>query len=222
MLFQQLDLSGLDGWSDRNQAAAWVLSAEYHDIFSLEPGELSCIDVAKHEIRFFDDQPFKERFQRIPPLMVDELCAHKKEMLYVVTIHSSQSPQCNMVVLVCKKDYSLPFHIDFCKLNARTKKDSYPLPQIEEAIESLDGAWCFSCLDLKVGFWQIATDETSKQYTAFTMGILGCFECTHMPFGVCNAPAACDSLLEDGGGALAALVCCVWSLPGTQPEAKTH
>ena len=83
LLFQQLDLSGLDKWSDRNQAAAWALLAEYHDIFSLEPGELGCTDLAKHEIRVTDDEPFKERFQRIPPLMVDEVCAHMKEMLEV-------------------------------------------------------------------------------------------------------------------------------------------
>ena len=63
------------------------------------------------------------------------------------------------VVLVCKKDGGLCFYIDFCKLNARTKKDSYPLPQIQEATESLVGVGYFSCLDLKAGFWQIAMDE---------------------------------------------------------------
>ena len=73
-----------------------------------------------------------------------------------------------MVILVCKKDGGLHFCIDFCKLNARTKKDSYLLPQIQEAIESIVGVGYF-CLDLKVGFWQIALDEALKQYTAFTV-----------------------------------------------------
>ena len=50
MLFQQVELSGLEGWSDKNQAATKVLLAEYHDIFSLEPGELGCTDLAKNEI----------------------------------------------------------------------------------------------------------------------------------------------------------------------------
>ena len=66
LLFQQLDLSGLDKWSDRNQVAVWAQLAEYHDIFSLEPGELGCTDIAKHEIRVVDDKPFKERFWRTP------------------------------------------------------------------------------------------------------------------------------------------------------------
>ena len=53
------------------------------------------------------------------------------------------------------------------------KKDSYPLLRIQEALESLVGAGHFSCLDLKLGFWQIKMDEASEQYTAFTVGILG-------------------------------------------------
>ena len=71
LLFQQLDLSGLDKWSDGNQVAAWALLAEYHNIFSLEPEEFGCMDLAKHKIRVVDDEPYKERFWRIPPPMVD-------------------------------------------------------------------------------------------------------------------------------------------------------
>ena len=48
VLLQQLDLSDLEGWSKANQAAAHALLAEYHDIFSLEPRELGCTDLAKH------------------------------------------------------------------------------------------------------------------------------------------------------------------------------
>ena len=124
LLFQQLDLSGLGKWLDRNQAAAWALLAEYQDIFSLVPGELGCIDLAKHEIRVVNHEPFKERFWRISPPMVDEVHAHMTDMLEAGAIHLSQSSWCNAVVLVHKKDRGLCLCIDFCKLNARTKKDS--------------------------------------------------------------------------------------------------
>ena len=162
VLLQQLDLSGLEGWCKANQATTKALLAEYHDIFSLEPGELGCTDLAKHEIKVIDDEPFKEWFWRIPLPMVEEVQTHLKKMLIVGTIHPSQSPWCNAVLLVHKKDRGLHFCIDFCKLNGRTKKDSYPLLQIQEAIESLLGAEIFSCLDLKVNFWQTAMDEASK------------------------------------------------------------
>ena len=114
----------------------------------------------------------------------------------------SQSPWCNAVVLVCKKDRDLHFCIDFWKLNARTKKDSYPLPWIQEAIENIVGVGYFSCLDLKAGFWQIAMDEALKQYTVFTIGNLGCFKCEHMLFWLCNAPAMFQRLLQNCLGEL--------------------
>ena len=57
----------LGGMSEGNQAAAWALLVEYHDIFSLKPGKLGCADLVKHEIRVTDDEPFKERFWRNPP-----------------------------------------------------------------------------------------------------------------------------------------------------------
>ena len=87
-----------------------------------------------------------------------------------------------------KKDGGLQFCINFQKLNVRKKKDSYPLLQIQEAIESLVGAGHFSCLDLKTVFWQIAMDEALKQYTAFTVWNVVFFKCECMPFGLCNAP----------------------------------
>ena len=65
VVFQQLDLSGLEGWSAKNWAMTHALLAEYHDILSLELGELGCTDLAKQEIKVTDDEPFKERFWRI-------------------------------------------------------------------------------------------------------------------------------------------------------------
>ena len=107
------------------------------------------MSLAKHEIRVVDDETFKERFQRIPPPMVEEVRSHVKEMWEAGAIHPSQRPWCNTVMLVRKNYRGLHFCINFCKLNAGTKKDSYPLPHIQESIESLIGAGYFSCLDLK-------------------------------------------------------------------------
>ena len=90
--------------------------------------------------------------------MVEEVCMYVKEMLGVGAICPGQGPWCTAVILVHKKDRGLHFCINICKLNARTKKDSYLLPHIQEAIESLVGAGYFSCLDLKAGFWQVAMD----------------------------------------------------------------
>ena len=90
------------------------------------------------------------------------------------------------------------------------KKDSYPLPQIQEVLESLVGTGHFSCLDLKSGFWQIKMDEASKQYTAFTVGNLGFFECDRMPFGLCNVPATFQQLMQNCMGELNFIYCLIY------------
>ena len=132
---------------------------------------------------------------------------HLKEMLELGAIRPSQSAWCNAIVLVRKKDGGLHFCIDFQHLNAHTKKDSYPLPRIQEALESLVDAGHFSCLDLKSGFWQIRMDEALRQYTAFTVGNLGFFECNRMPFGLCNAVATFQQLMQNCIGELNFVYC---------------
>ena len=86
MLLQQLDLSGLEGWSGANCTSTHALLTKYHDIFMLEPGGLGCMGLAKHEIRVVDDESFNEGFWKIPPPMVEEVKTHLKEMLEVGTI----------------------------------------------------------------------------------------------------------------------------------------
>ena len=131
-------------------------------------------------------------------------------MLESGAIRPSQSAWCNAVVLVWKKDDSLQFCIDFYCLNAHTKKDSYPLPRIQDALESLVGAGHFSCLDLKSRFWQIKMEEALKQYTTFIVGNLRFFECDHMPFGLCNAPATFQWLMQNCLGKLNLIYCLIY------------
>ena len=131
-------------------------------------------------------------------------------MLESGAIRPSQTAWCNAVVLVWKKDGSLWFCINFWHLNARKKKDSYPLPRIQEASKSLVGAGHFSCLDLKSGFWQIKMDKASKQYTAFTVGNLGFFKCDAMPFGLCNVPVTFQWLMQNCLGKLNLIYCLIY------------
>ena len=188
-LLEKLNLDGLSQWTPHNAAIARELLLSYHDTFALEPDELGCTSTIEHEIRLSDEEPFKERFRRIPPPLLDEVHASLRDMLEAGAIQPSQSPWCNAVVLVRKKDGSLRFCVDFRQLNARTKKDSYPLPRIQEALESMARAAHFSAMDFKSGFWQVRMAPESHQYTAFTVRNLGFYEFNRMPFGLCNAPA---------------------------------
>ena len=97
-------------------------------------------------------------------------------------ICSSQSPWYNAVVLVRKKDGGLQFCIDFRRLNSQTKKDAYPLPRMQETMESMVGAPFFSTMDLKSGFWQVKMAKDSQQYTTFMVGSMGVYEFLRMPY----------------------------------------
>ena len=187
--FNELDLSSLDSWTPELADAAHWLLAKYYDMFSLDPAELGCTHSTEHIIKVTDDTPFKEWFRWIPPPLVEDVRNQIKEMLDSGTIRPSQSAWCNAMVSVWKQDGSLHFCIDFCHLNTHMKKESYPLPRIQELLESLLGTDHFSHLDLKSGFWQIKVEKASKQYTAFTIGNLGFFKCDWMTFGPCNALA---------------------------------
>ena len=117
-------------------------------------------------------------------------------MLEIGTIRKSNSPWASAVVLVRKKDGSLRFCIDLCKLNACSIKDAYSLPRINKTLDCLGGSVIFTSLDLKSGYWQVEMEEMSKQLMAFTMGPLGFYECERMPFGLTNAPATFQRLME--------------------------
>ena len=115
-----------------------------------------------------------------------------------------------VVVLVRKKDGTLHFCVDFRHLDAHTKKDSYPLPRIQEALESMVGLAHFSSMDFKSGFWQIKMALGSQQYTAFTVGNLGFYEFTRMPFGLCNAPVTFQRLMQNTLGELNLMYCIIY------------
>ena len=135
---------------------------------------------------------------------------HLKLMLDAGVIRPSNSPWCNAVVLVRKKDGSLRFCIDFRKLNSLTVKDSHPLPRICETLESLAGAAHFSTFDMNSGFWQVPMDEESKQNTAFTLGSMGLYECESMPFGLCNTPPTFQQLMQNCLGELNLTYCLIY------------
>ena len=105
------------------------------------------------------------------------------EMLDADVIRRSRSPWSFPVVIVDKRDGSKRFCVDFRRLNKVTKKNSYPLPLIDDILALLGKAKYFTSLDLKSGYWQVAMDEKDKEKTAFACH-KGLFEFNVTPFGL--------------------------------------
>lgn len=168
----------------------------WHEVFSKGPNDIGRTDIVKHRIVLEDEKPFKQPYRRIPPGMYEEVRQHVKEMLDSDVIRESDSPYSSNVVLVRKKDGSLRFCIDYRVLNNKTRKDAYMLPRFDDIIDSINGAKYFSKLDLRSGYWQVEIEEQDKPKTAFSVGKLGFYECNRMSFGLTNAPATFQRLME--------------------------
>ena len=157
-LFSKLDLSGCDNLTEEQWRMVQEYIIKHNHIFAADDLELGVIDLVKHVIKLDNYVPFKEWYPWIPPHQYEEVRKHLNEMLEIGAIRKSNSPWASAVVLVRKKDGSLRFCIDLRKLNARTVKDAYSLPRIEDSLDSLNGSCIFTSIDLKAGYWQVEID----------------------------------------------------------------
>ena len=172
-----------------------ALLNKYKSLFQIGNNQpIGRTSVVKHDI-LTEGPPIRQKYRRLPVATKSVVNEEVKKMLQSGVIRRSTSPWSSPVVLVRKKDGSWRFCVDFRKLNSITHKDAYPLPKIEETLDSLSGAKYFSTLDLASGYWQVELREPAKEKTAFSTP-MGLFEFNVMPFGLTNAPATFQRLME--------------------------
>lgn len=183
--------------TDEDREKVQELLKKWNTVFAFSSIELGKAEGVKHSIHLTDNVPFKDKPRRIPPGMYDEVKQHLQDMIASGAIRPSNSPYSSGVVLVRKKDGCLRVCLDFRRLNSKTIRDAYFLPNIEETFDHLHGAKWFSSIDLQSGYWQVEMEEEDKPKTAFCLGSnLGFWECNRMPMGLTNAPATFQRLME--------------------------
>ena len=114
----------------------------------------------------------------------------------VGVIERLASGWCHAPVIQKKSDGKYRFCIDFRNLNVRSKKDAYPIPNMDAILDKLRRAKYISKVDLKNAYFQIPLDEESRQYTAFAVPGSGLWQFKRIPFGLTNAPATFQRLID--------------------------
>ena len=168
---------------------------EFEDVFANAGDNLGHASSIKHQIDTGDAAPIRQPVRRVPPHRREIVQNLLSDMQERNVIQPSKSPWASPIVLVQKKDGSWRFCIDYRKVNAVTRKDAYPLPRIDDTLDTMAGSRWFSTLDLLSGYWQVQVDERDREKTAFCTS-KGLFEFRVMPFGLCNAPVTFQRLMN--------------------------
>ena len=202
--------SGMSGKVNNSQVMAnpaevlgHLSEQEQHDVIEILceypavcTDKLGCTLRTVHDVDVGDSLPIKQHPYRLNPRKKHQVQTELQYMLDCGIVEPSQSCWSSPVVLVPKPDGSQRFCIDYRKVNAVTKPDSFPLPRIEDCIDQVGSAKFITKLDLMKRYWQVPLSRRAKEVSVFVTP-QGLFQCRVMPFGMRNAPATFQRLMTD-------------------------
>lgn len=203
-----------DHLNSEEKKALMQLCSKYTDIFYDDSQKLTFTSDIKHYIRTTDDKPIFVKSYRYPFALKKEVKEQIESMLSQNIIRTSYSPWSAPVWVVPKKtnrneSQKWRLVLDYRKLNEKTISDRYPIPNINDILDQLGKSIYFSTLDLASGFHQIEMNQADRNKTAFTVEG-GHFEFVRMPFGLKNAPATFQRVMDFILGDLIGSTCLVY------------
>jgi len=171
------------------------LIRKYASVFARTSEEVGQVRLMKVGIDVQGHPPIRVKPYRVSPTERGIIKVEVEKMLSSGVIEPSTSAWASPVVLVPKPDGSVRFAIDFRKLNEVTRKETYPMPNIQDYLDVLRGNEYFTIADGQQAYFGLPMDENSQPLTAFICH-LGQYEFLKMPFGLCNAPAIYQRLMS--------------------------
>ncbi|KAH0712078.1 hypothetical protein KY289_008037 [Solanum tuberosum] len=142
-----------------------------------------------------DTHPISILQYRMALAELKELYEQLKDLLEKGFIWPTVTPWGASVLFLRKKNDSLRMYIDYRQLNKVTIRNKYPLPRIDDLFDQLQGATCFSKIDLRSGYHQLRLRECDIPMTAFRTRY-GHYEFLVMSFGLTNKPAMFMDLMN--------------------------
>ena len=188
------DLSSCDLTENEKEAVREMLN-RYRTVVSIDDNDLGCTSTIKHNIDVQGAAPIKQRYRRFHGELRREVEEELERLKEADIIEPSFSAWSSPIVPIRKRNGSLRVCVDYRALNARTKLDSFPLPNIEDILNNLGESVFFSTLDMSKGYYQIPMDYGSKEYTAFSSGT-SLYQFKVLPFGVANGVATYQRLMS--------------------------
>jgi len=190
-----VNIPGNPNLADHERDKLLLFLNDFKDIFTQDSRDIGSTNLISHRIETGTNEPIKQHPYRVNQAQREVINEEISKMLDMGVVRHSSSPWSSPVVLVPKKTGGFRFCVDFRKLNAATKKDSFPLPRIDDILETLNSCTYFTTVDQAWGYWQIPLEECDKEKTAFAT-YNGLYEFNVLAFGLCNAPATFQRLMS--------------------------
>ena len=179
---------------DKQKEEVRGLLVKYAEVFAKDKNDFGCYKGFKHKI-IVSGKPKKQPIRRATMEEKQVIKQEVDRMLEADIIEPSTSPWSSPIVLVRKKDGDTRFCVDYRYVNSVTEKDAYPLPRIDDTLETLGGAKWFSTFDLQAGFNQLEIEEESRPVTSFAT-LWGSYQYKRLPFGLSNGPASMQLVIQ--------------------------
>ena len=194
---------------------------KYQEVFSLDTEPILCTNLTQHEIVLKSGRIINLRSHKLPEKNREYSLQETEKILRKGIIRESQSPFNSPLWIVPKKGNKLRMVIDYRKVNEDTHQDAYPLPVINDILDQLSRAKFFSAFDLSAGLHHIPMKDSDKKYTAFSTS-QGHFESNRMPFGLNNAEATFQRMMDNASRGLIGTRCFAYIDPFLDSQDTTE